>query len=528
MSNSCDVGVVDKTWEGDVEHDWFTAGNWSRPARPDARPSTSASRGNPERPGDRHRRAGERGQHRELAADPGHLGKLRIAATAQALAPPRRPRPRRLDDPRQPRLADRRGRPRWSGGRDLGRRDDHDRRGRDDVRDVPTRSAPRHPDAADQRHRHLCRQRPRRLQRRHLPPERRRTQDRLRRHARPPGRPGHHLALRRRAEVNVESGGTLTRSSGSNPSLITVPLDNDGTVSARPPRPASAARRRDGADLHRAVQRRERRVINLSAGTHKWAPGPRSPARADPLNSGPSTPRARPRSPRATSRRSPTTPSNTGTLTVNGTLDWSRLHNAQDRRRRDDDDRLRRHAHSQRRQHPHPRHPDAADRRHRHPRRSDRRRPTSTPSCRTARSRGRRRRDARPARRPADPVYGGSRQPAALIAGGTLTRTTAPGTSNAFISARRSTTTAPSTWARASPELAGGTTPRSAPAQFSAGTGTTLRFRRRHPTSSAAPASAAPGTVSVSGGEVKTSGTTSGASATPSSSPTGPSPTPAR
>ena len=37
-ANSCDAGVVDKTWEGDVNSSWFTAGNWA----PAGVPSTAS------------------------------------------------------------------------------------------------------------------------------------------------------------------------------------------------------------------------------------------------------------------------------------------------------------------------------------------------------------------------------------------------------------------------------------------------------------------------------------------------------
>ena len=51
-ANSCDAGVVDKTWEGDVNSSWFTAGNWA-PAGVPRRPARLHPGGDGQPAGDR-------------------------------------------------------------------------------------------------------------------------------------------------------------------------------------------------------------------------------------------------------------------------------------------------------------------------------------------------------------------------------------------------------------------------------------------------------------------------------------------
>ena len=142
--------------------------------------------------------------------------------------------------------------------------------------------------------------------------------------------------------VHVLSGGTLSRSSGSQPALITTRArqrrhrERGRRLDARQPRAQPAGRQRD-ADLERPVQRRAGRGARRSAPAARTRSTERSFAGAGTIHDQPaarSTPRAQHgRGRRHSSRSTDSTLANTGTLTVNGTLDWGTL---DDLRRRDD------------------------------------------------------------------------------------------------------------------------------------------------------------------------------------------------
>ena len=282
------------------------AGNWApRAFRP--RPTTSASRRDPEPAGDRGA-ARRRTRAASRASQPiaGHR-------RANSCASSRPPSPRSFTTTSTSptardsttRLADDRGQPRVELGDDpaIGAA------GTTTIAPGGTTTAtgrepalPRPPDASHRRHRRPSPATTPTSTTTTPTPGRRRDRDRLRRHARPSRttRTSSTTAARPHL-VHVQTGGTLTRSAAARPRSITVPLDNDGTVNAASTRgddstfrAAATSRPRTGSStprpardrLHRRHPRRQR--LDLHRRRHRARqlgqldapPGrPRSPRR---------------------------------------------------------------------------------------------------------------------------------------------------------------------------------------------------------------------------------------------------------